>query len=100
MNWVEQPKEPALRCPNEVALSELPTSANQGFKIGDGEAIRYPNGEYLLVENRQHVGRNKLIPKGGLAIYHVDQNVHYYAIEGYPAETDSRYQVRIMILSS
>jgi hypothetical protein len=89
-----------LRCPNEVDLSELPTSANQGYKIGDGETVRYPNGEYLLVEYRQHVGLNTLIPKRGLAIYHVDQNVHYYAIEAYPGEADSRYQVRIMILSS
>lgn len=44
------------------------------FRIDSG----YPNGEYLLIENRQPVGLDSSIPngpggRGGLAIWHIDE---------------------------
>lgn len=33
----------------------------------------YPDGEYLIVENRQEVGYDQGLSQAGLAIYHVDE---------------------------
>ncbi|MBI1312822.1 M6 family metalloprotease domain-containing protein [bacterium] len=43
------------------------------YRISDG----FPEGEYLLIENRQPVGFDSDLPdgKGGLAIWHVDENM-------------------------
>ncbi len=58
-----------------------------------------PNGlpaesvsEYFLVENRQPIGYEKNIPQGGLAVWHMDENVRFLHnlsvppnnLEGYP----------------
>jgi len=53
------------------------------YKIVDG----YPSGEYLLVENRQPIGFESIIPQGGLAIWHIDENKSNNNQEGYPDQT-------------
>jgi M6 family metalloprotease-like protein len=54
------------------------------YKITGG----FPNGEYLLVENRQPYGYDSLIPGGGgLAIWHIDENKGSNAEEGYPGQS-------------
>jgi M6 family metalloprotease-like protein len=73
------------------------------FRIDQG----YPAGEYLLIENRQPYGFDGIIPQGGLAIWHVDENkgtfdyndVNGYA--GYPGqlgwpENDRHYRVALL----
>jgi M6 family metalloprotease-like protein len=40
----------------------------QVFIIKDG----FPEGEFLLIENRQPLGFDRLLPQGGLAIWHID----------------------------
>lgn len=46
----------------------------------------FPNGEYLLIENRQPVGFDTQIGAGGLAIYHIDESKGDFdwSTEGYP----------------
>lgn len=68
---------------------------NTVFKITSG----YPDGEFLLVENRQPCGLDSLLPGGvgGLAVYHYDMNAGeamtndrtnplYGKPEGYPGD--------------
>jgi len=63
------------------------TSSNVIYKITHG----YPDGEYLLLENRQPIGYDsKIIGSGGIAIYHIDDNVkNGQSDRGYPGVTDS-----------
>ncbi|KAL9189130.1 hypothetical protein ACHAXT_011620 [Thalassiosira profunda] len=48
----------------------------------------FPAGEYLLLENRQPTGYDSLIPQGGIAIYHVDEQANGQMDRGYPGQTD------------
>jgi hypothetical protein len=69
---------------NRVARSELPASRQAGhhlYKIGDG-SFGYPRGEYLLIEYRKTEWL-----RGGIAIYHIDENAPYDD-EGYPGQID------------
>lgn len=75
LGWVT-PIQPFL--PGIVSLAQVVTNA-QVAKITAG----MPPNEYLLVENRQPVGFDRDIPQGGLAIWHVDDNVGANTMEGF-----------------
>ncbi|GLX79128.1 hypothetical protein tinsulaeT_24680 [Thalassotalea insulae] len=66
------------------------------YKITKG----FPNGEYLLVENRQNSGFDCTVPQGGLAIWHIDEQTGHNT-EGYPGqrrwpENGNHYQVALL----
>lgn len=60
------------------------TISNVVYKITAG----YPEGEYLLLENRQPYGYDSKIEQGGIAIYHVDENASGQTRRGYPSLGD------------
>mmetsp|Transcript_19681 Transcript_19681/g.41280 ORF Transcript_19681/g.41280 Transcript_19681/m.41280 type:complete len:1475 (-) Transcript_19681:335-4759(-) len=60
------------------------TISNVVYKITAG----YPEGEYLLLENRQPYGYDSKIEQGGIAIYHVDENASGQTRRGYPSQED------------
>jgi len=49
----------------------------------------YPEGEYLLIENRQARGADRDAPQGGLLVWHVDEALADVAnqYEGYPGQS-------------
>ena len=51
------------------------------YKVQEG----YPNGEYLLIENRQPYGFDTDLPQGGLAIWHIDELASYES-QGFPGQ--------------
>lgn len=53
------------------------------YKITNG----FPNNEYLLIENRQPVGIESVIPQGGLCIWHIDEGKCCNTDEGFPGQT-------------
>ena len=66
------------------------SSSNIVYKIQPGD---YPEGEYLLLENRQPVEYDGKITQGGIAIYHIDENANGQRYRGFPShlldETDT-----------
>jgi M6 family metalloprotease-like protein len=69
----------------------------QIYRIDNG----YPSGEYLLIENRQPVGIETVVPQGGLCIYHIDDTTTDYNTEGYPGqagwpENGNHYRVAVL----
>ncbi len=51
------------------------------FKISAG----FPDGEYLLIENRQPLGFDGDMPQGGLLVWHIDEKADQ-DIQGYPGQ--------------
>ena len=63
----------------------------------------FPEGEYLLIENRQPVGFDRELPggKGGLAIWHIDENKKHNRQPGHPdqagwPENNAHYMVALL----
>lgn len=79
LGWTS-PYEPTT--PGTYFLGQAETFSHAA-KIARG----FPTGEYLLVENRQPVGMDTNIPAGGLAIYHIDENVGSNTTEGFPGQS-------------
>jgi M6 family metalloprotease-like protein len=46
----------------------------------------FPNGEYLLIENRQPIGWDALLWGGGLLIWHIDDNMENNSRRGFPGQ--------------
>jgi M6 family metalloprotease-like protein len=69
------------------------------YRIRDG----FPDGEYLLIENRQPTGFDRELPGGigGLAIWHIDENKRHNREPGYPdmpgwPDNNSHYMVALL----
>ncbi len=45
----------------------------------------FPDGEYLLIENRQPAGFETDLPQGGLCVFHIDERANFDG-EGYPGQ--------------
>jgi M6 family metalloprotease-like protein len=79
---------------------ELESSAtsNTVYKIVAG----YPEGEFLLIENRQPTRYDMTMEGGGLAIYHIDDMADAQNNRGYPSpqsgwpENGRHYQVALL----
>ncbi len=52
------------------------------FKV----SANYASGEYLLIENRQPLGFETIIPGDGLMVYHIDE-AGDFNIQGYPGQS-------------
>lgn len=67
LGWVEPVEATPGR--NLIEASELQDpSLPQVYRISQG----FPEGEFLLIENRQRIGFDSKMPQGGLVIWHVD----------------------------
>ena len=60
---------------------ESSATSNKVYKIEAG----YPEGEYLLIENRQPTGYDVKMEGGGLAVYHIDDKADAQNNRGYPS---------------
>lgn len=58
--------------------------SSQIYKISKN----FPDGEYLLIENRQPVKWDGDWPTGGIVIYHVDEKANKQRNRGYPGHRD------------
>lgn len=60
----------------------------------------FPVGEYLLLENRQNIGYDRMLAQGGLAIWHIDENADRFH-PGYPGQSSwpvngNHYQIALL----
>lgn len=68
---------------NSGAYSIAQSATSSGvYKI----SANFPPNEYLLIENRQPVGSDTNNFSGGLAIWHIDENVGGNTTEGFPGQ--------------
>jgi M6 family metalloprotease-like protein len=78
--------------------TESSATSNKVYKIEAG----YPEGEYLLIENRQPIGYDMNMEGGGLAIYHIDDKANAQNNRGYPSiqsnwpKNGKHYQVALL----
>ncbi|MFP6582803.1 MAG: M6 family metalloprotease domain-containing protein [Candidatus Hydrogenedentota bacterium] len=84
-----------IAAPGVYNAPQVETNATV-YRIDQG----FPSGEYLLIENRQPVGFESVMPQGGLAIYHIDDNAGYNT-QGYPTqsgwpENGNHYKVALL----
>lgn len=83
LGWIA----PQRLLPGAHVASQIETNAEL-YMFDSG----YPQGEYLLIENRQQVGFDSALPQGGLAIWHVDEGKGCFTNnnpnndEGYPGQ--------------
>jgi M6 family metalloprotease-like protein len=70
-----------LDAPGTYTVNQAETNKSV-YQINRG----FVPGEYLLIENRQPVGLENVIPQGGLAIWHVDESVTTNKVEGFPGQ--------------
>jgi len=61
---------------------EASSESNVVFKITHG----FPDGEYLLLENRQPMSYDSRLPQGGIAIFHVDESSKNQKARGFPGQ--------------
>jgi M6 family metalloprotease-like protein len=76
---------------NRLAASELQDAAYpQVYVVTEG----FPSGEFLLIENRQKLGFDSIMPQSGIIIYHIDHSSstqNFYKLlqrEGHPWQPD------------
>ena len=85
---------------------EASWKSNVVYKISSG----FPEGEYLLIENRQPYGYDEKLPGGvgGLAIWHIDDKAKLQNNAGYPEMAETRtgyfpensYHYQVALLSA
>lgn len=90
----DTPAHPSAWCKvNQGWVSVVNQTTNQTMSIADvktGHTVYRlwkdgaPGNEYFLVENRQKTGYDKLLPGGGLLVYHIDEAVSGNANESHP----------------
>jgi M6 family metalloprotease-like protein len=106
LGWIT-PVEPTPGVNIVEASAEQDPSHPQFYIIKEG----FPEGEFLLIENRQPIGYDTLLPQGGLAIWHIDFGstgtydaldvFHRQTKEGYPdqdgwPENGNHYAVALL----
>ena len=77
LGWVSPT---VISAPGTYSLQQAEDTAAV-YRIDHG----YPNGEYLLIENRQPIGFDAAMTQGGLTIWHIDDNAGYNT-QGFPGQ--------------
>lgn len=78
LNWL-QPT--ILNTNGKYSLPPIQTSG-QVYRIDQG----FPEGEYLLIENRQPMLWDMNLWNGGILIWHIDENARRQKFRGYPGQ--------------
>lgn len=76
MGWVQ----PTLINTPGTYTSASASASPTVYKVSRG----YPEGEYLLIENRQPVSYDGIMPQGGIAIYHIDEKTERFDVQSAP----------------